>query len=70
MPASPTHSAPVQKKQRLSPPASDEPEMPAFASASQTTADGEDGWTKVEKRKAKKQKRADEKSDVCVSVQV
>jgi len=53
---SPTPSSPAHKKARMSP------------NPFQVLADGtDDGWTKVEKRKAKKTKKVGAKIDVCVS---
>lgn len=44
--------------------------MPAYSSTGQLATDTEGGWTKVEKRKAKKQRKVEGKLDVCVSVRV
>ena len=52
----PTPSSPAHKKVKMSP-------NPFEVLA----VDTEDGWTKVEKRKAKKAKKVEAKIDVCVS---
>jgi RNA exonuclease 1 len=52
----PTPSSPAHKKVKMSP-------NPFEVLVDDT----EDGWTKVEKRKAKKTKKAEAKIDVCVS---
>ncbi|KAJ3558462.1 hypothetical protein NM688_g908 [Phlebia brevispora] len=63
--ASSSHStSPVQKKQRLSPPSSQEILLQNDAEAEQAPMDAEDGWTKVEKRKAKKMRKMETKLDV------
>lgn len=51
----PTPSSPAHKKAKMSP-------NPFEVLAD----DAEDGWTKVEKRKAKKAKKVEAKIDVCV----
>ena len=62
---------PASKKLKVSPresPGSSTPDRPAvLTAAGDADADANDGWTKVEKRKAKKMKRAEGKLDVCVS---
>ena len=67
VPASPSQEPPLQKKLKLSP---DEPatltSVP-FQSTSTMPVNSEEGWTKVEKRKAKKMRKHEVKLDVCVS---
>ena len=65
-PASPPSASPVQKKLKMSPPVSHGLSMQGSLD---DTAASENGWTKVEKRKAKKLRRTEVKLDVCVSVQ-
>lgn len=67
-PASQAGSPPATKKLKVSPRDSHD----GFSTLDQqdvltATGNSEDGWTKVEKRKAKKMKRVEGKLDVCVS---
>lgn len=55
-PSTPSSPIPVHKKARMSP-------NPFEVLVNDT----EDGWTRVEKRKAKKAKKVEAKIDVCVS---
>ena len=67
-PASPSQAPPLQKKMRVSPPASYDAEMGEIGPDDVVNDSEENGWTKVEKRKAAKQRKQEVKLDVCVSL--
>ena len=63
-------SSPVSKRLKVSPRESHGISVPGHQDVLMATEDSEGGWTKVEKRKAKKVKKVEGKLDVCVSFSV
>lgn len=63
-PVAPSSLPPASKKLKVSPP---ESHSSSTQDPQAVTGSSEDGWTKVEKRKAKKTKKVEGKLDVCVS---
>ena len=69
-PASPSQAPPLQKKMRITPPASFAAEAGQADQNGMAGGSEDGGWTKVEKRKARKHHKAEAKLDVCVFLRV
>jgi RNA exonuclease 1 len=68
--ASQAGTPPVSKKLKVSPRESNGISTPDQQDVLTATGNADDGWTKVEKRKAKKTKKMEGKLDVCISTLV